>query len=312
MADIQKQEASLAVDYQFQKLLALWGAETQKEMSVLKQIAKELATAEAEQNKALRLLADFAHHPDEEFRAGAIRTARMVAFDMGVTPALRRAGELRQEFQAEKALPTFDEASIYAAESAAGREAFRAAYSSSEKAGPNGAAANAEEAEERIKGSFVRISDSAKYHIQGLGAGAFNAYADAMDNAITTGKLSSEAFGRALQNVLATTLRGIGQESAMKGAFQIAEGIAGLASGDPRAGGHFVAAGKYFAVAAAAGAAAGAVSVSPGGGGGRGGRGGRDGGREVVQNVTVIGALDSGARADLARQLREEIDQGDG
>ena len=170
------------------------------------------------------------------------------------------------------------------------------------------------EAQEQFEKHFEGIGELASHHVGKIGAGAFDVYADAVDKALQREKVSSEAIGRALQNVVASTVRGIGQEASVKGAMQTAEGIAALATHRyTDAGEPFLAAGQYFAVAATAGVVAGALSVKPSGSGGpsRGSGGASRGARGgAPAQVTIVGVLDTAARKELARQLRAEIDEG--
>ena len=160
---------------------------------------------------------------------------------------------------------------------------------------------------------IAQIADTA---IAGTAAGAFNAYADALDETISLNQIFAGGFDRSMRNMAASVVRSVGQQAAIKGAFEIAESIAAFARYDvPGGTGHLKAAGVYFSVAALAGVAAGATSVksaSGGGGGGGGGRGGSDDGKAGGPSiyVTVIGALDTQARKDLGAQLREEFYEG--
>lgn len=149
-----------------------------------------------------------------------------------------------------------------------------------------------------------------------LASGAFVAYSDAIDEAIDTGHFAVDDFGAALRSVAASTIRSVGQQAAVKGGFEVGEGIVALATGDEGATGHFVAAGKFFAVAAVSGAAAGALSTGPGGGKkdksrdehvepdnhedrGR----SRAGSGNVTQRIVIIGNPSDEQVADLQRRL---------
>lgn len=101
-----------------------------------------------------------------------------------------------------------------------------------------------------------------------LASGAFDAYANAVDDAITTGDFAGGQLGSTLRSLTSSTLRSIGQQATVKGAFAIGEGVAALAKPDRKAAtGHFGSAGKFFAVAALSGAAAGAFSGGESAGG---------------------------------------------
>lgn len=167
------------------------------------------------------------------------------------------------------------------------------------------------EASASVEGSWNQLGDVAYRQIGVIGAGAFNAYADAMETSMKTGELSAKSFEKAMKQVLAGTLRTIGQESAIKGAFQLAEGIGSAATlNAPKAALHFASSAKFFAIAAVAGAGAGALSAgSDGGGGSRGssvepaGAEESEGGEDIVQTVTVIGNLDTRDAENLTDQL---------
>lgn len=168
------------------------------------------------------------------------------------------------------------------------------------------------EAAASIEGSWNQLGEVAYQQIGVIGAGAFNAYADAMESSMKTGELSAKSFEKAMKQVLAGTLRTIGQESAMKGAFQLAEGIGAAATlNAPKAALHFASSAKFFSIAAVAGAGAGALSAGSDGGGSRGssvepsGREESEDGEDVVQTVTVIGNLDTRDAENLTGQLEE-------
>lgn len=148
-------------------------------------------------------------------------------------------------------------------------------------------------------------------------AGAFDVYADAVDQAITLNRFAAEEFGRSARNMLASTLRTIGQRSMVEAAYEFAKAIGALADGNGASAAlHAKAGAMHLGVAALAGVAAGGLSVNAGGGGGRsagadpsgGGGGGRSGN---TINVTVIGALDHASRRDLAKQLQDEMEDSD-
>lgn len=176
-----------------------------------------------------------------------------------------------------------------------------------------------EYAKEKSTSALATIGEMAHQQIGTIASGAFDAYAEAIDAAISTGEFSVKSLGAALRNMLSQTLRSIGQEAAVRGAFQVAEAIGALASVVTawKAPGHFAAAAAYFGVAALAGAAAGALST--GGGGARTEPRNRDdstgegGGGSISQEVTIIGALDTRDAEMLDEQLataREKRDLG--
>lgn len=169
----------------------------------------------------------------------------------------------------------------------------------------------------------LEVAASAAAHLGSVGGGAFDAYADAMDRSISVQSLLSQQTGRAMQNVVASTLRGIGSEAAANAVMETAKGIAastgpaGVAAfGNP--GGHFAAAGMFASVAALAGVGSGALSVKPGGGGGGGGGGSSRDGRSSeasdspMVNVTVIGAPDWDGKRELAKWVAEVAASGGG
>ena len=166
-----------------------------------------------------------------------------------------------------------------------------------------------------------RLGQMAARSIGGVGAAAFDRYADAIDRVIDGQNAFSKSSGRALQNATSEILKQVGREAAVYAIMETAKGIAastgpaGVAAfGDP--GGHFAAAATFAAVAAAAGVGAGALSVKGGGGSGSGsGRddgSGASGGRVVNLTVVEIGVLDTESRKRLGAQLREEILEGGG
>lgn len=162
----------------------------------------------------------------------------------------------------------------------------------------------------------ARVGAMAESAIAGIAAGAFDAYAEALDKTVSMNALFQSSTDRTLRNVAASTIRNVGRQAAIEGAMELARAAAALAIGNyPSASLHGQAAAGFFAVAAAAGAAAGATSVKApsGGGGGRGrdaGSGGPSGSGGPTIHVTVIGSLDTQARKDLGAQLREEFYEG--
>lgn len=163
-------------------------------------------------------------------------------------------------------------------------------------------------AAEQSKSAFEQIGEIAHAQIANIAAGAFNAYADAIDDALATGEFSAKSFGAALRNMLAQTLRAIGQEATIRGAFEVAAGIAALPT--PKAAQHFISAGQFFAVALAAGVGAGALSTGGGSGQGAtprgieaGASGGGGGGGGASEDVTIIGTLDVRQAESLHDQL---------
>lgn len=166
-----------------------------------------------------------------------------------------------------------------------------------------------EYAKEKSEEAFSAIGESAYHQIGTIAAGSFDAYADAMDTAISTGEFSAKSLGAALRNMLAQTLRSIGQEAAVKAAFQVAEGVASLANPATAwmAPGHFLAATQYVGVAALAGAGAGALSTGSGGSRREGPRSADTGDEDVEESisqvVTIIGGLDTRDAENLNDQL---------
>ena len=153
-----------------------------------------------------------------------------------------------------------------------------------------------------------------------IASAAFDAYADAMENAVETGRFSAVGIGKAMKVSVKQSLLSIGQQASIRGAFEIAEGVSSYADHDSEGGGkHMAAAGKWFAVAGLAGASAAAVGGGEGGGGGRGsskdpkrdeiapngadpeGTGGSKG--RVIQRITVIGNPTDGQRGEVNGKL---------
>lgn len=113
-----------------------------------------------------------------------------------------------------------------------------------------------------------RQANAAQMAAEG-GSEAFGLFGRALGahvNAVVAGR---ETIGTALQGVLADTLTAIGQEAAVKGAFEIAEGIAALAGiyTAALAPGHFAAGAAYLGVAALSGVAGAALAPSASGSG---------------------------------------------
>lgn len=161
------------------------------------------------------------------------------------------------------------------------------------------------------------VAEIANTAIAGTAAGAFNAYADALDETISLNQIFAGGFDRSMRNMAASVVRSVGQQAAIKGAFEVAESIAAFARYDvPGGTGHLKAAGVYFSVAAIAGVGAGALSVKSAGGGGggvAGSRGGRpsDGDSGPRYFITVIGAPDWEGKQRITQWVRE-IEAGGG
>ncbi len=169
---------------------------------------------------------------------------------------------------------------------------------------------------EQEKAAMEEVAAIAESAIAGTAAGAFDVYADALDETVSLNNLASASFGRAMQNMAASTIRSVGQQAAIKAGYALAEGFFLLANKDFQgAKDSFQAAAIYTGVAAAAGVGSGLVSVSGGGGGrlGGGGSGGGDTKAEpaVNQYITVVGTLDADAAENLERQLREARERRD-
>lgn len=165
----------------------------------------------------------------------------------------------------------------------------------------------------RNKGQFSGVAES-----------VFDAYANAMGNAVETGHFFAAGIGKALKASAKQSLMSIGQQAMVHGMFEVGYGIKAYANDDSEGGSkHMAAAGQYMAVAAVAGAGAGAM------GGGKGGAGGKSkkrddevapsganpsgaptkGGR-VIQRITVIGnPTEEQARGSLAQLNGKEPQQ---
>lgn len=177
-----------------------------------------------------------------------------------------------------------------------------------------GLAKRLEEIEHKAPTAFD-VAAAAAMHFGEVGTGAFDVYADAMEESLSIQSLLSQRTGRAMQNALAATLRSVGREAAASAVMEAAKGTA-AATGlfDEKkfgsATGHFAAAAMFGSVAGLAGIGSASVSVQPGGSPGSresraGGRVGTGGGAGI--QVTVIGSLDDEARRQLAQRLAEEI-----
>lgn len=94
---------------------------------------------------------------------------------------------------------------------------------------------------------------------------AFSGMAEAFGHHLQAFVTGKETIGEALQGMLSDTLASIAQQATVKGALELAEGIAALA-GVVTAGlapGHFAASAAYFGVAALAGIGAAATAPTP-------------------------------------------------
>lgn len=163
---------------------------------------------------------------------------------------------------------------------------------------------SAEKAAHETNHAFATIGQMAESQIGTLAAGAFEGYTAAMQKSIETGHISSKALGVAMKQTLKNVLTSIGEESTVKAAFQVAEGVGSLAERDfPAAGQHFEAAGLYLATAAAAGAGAAALGSGHSAGASGSGSSGDGGGDAVTQEVVIIGHLDARDAENLHNQL---------
>lgn len=116
---------------------------------------------------------------------------------------------------------------------------------------------------ERMRDLHGQEFDSTQALAEGTTA-AFAGMADAFGKHLQAFVTGKETIGDALQGMLSDTLASIAQQATVKGALELAEGIAALAGivTAPLAPGHFAAAGAYFGVAALAGVGAAAVAPS--------------------------------------------------
>jgi len=159
--------------------------------------------------------------------------------------------------------------------------------------------------------AVASIADSA---IRQTAAGAFDAYADALDETVSMNQLLHSSFDRTMRNVAASTIRSVGQQASVEGAMEAARALAALATYRyDAAANHAAASAAFFGVAALAGIGAGLTSVKgPGlGGSSRKGADGGPGGGKVSVNVTWIGAPDDAALNDFGRRLAKVMSQGD-
>lgn len=158
-----------------------------------------------------------------------------------------------------------------------------------------------------------RLGAMAESAIGGAAAGAFDAYADALDRTVSLNNLASRSMDRTLRNIAASTIRNIGRQAAVEGGMEAARALAALAVRDfDGAANHAAASAAFFGVAAAAGVGAGLVSVKPGGRGDRRDRGadssGGRGGPTV--NLVVIGAPDFTTKQTIAGWVAEMAEEG--
>lgn len=152
---------------------------------------------------------------------------------------------------------------------------------------------------ERQADTYKFVAGVAKDAVGGIMAGAFNAYADALDETVSLNAIFAGGFDRALRNQAAAVVRSVGQQAAVRSIFELAEGFAALGSPftAPFAPFHFKAAALFGGIALAAGPGAGLLSVAPAAAGSAGGRGGKGGSGDsgsarsgATINVTILGA----------------------
>lgn len=167
---------------------------------------------------------------------------------------------------------------------------------------------------ERQKSLYEELGAVIQDAMGGLAVGAFDAYADALDETMALNNLFAGGTDRAMRNAAASVLRQVGQIAAIHVAEELA--LAATTAMNPAAAvlygpatEHLKAAAMWAGVAAAAGAAAGATSVAmPGSGGSVPGvdtSTDRDRGGGHIFQFTIIGNLDTESREDLLEQLRE-------
>lgn len=111
-----------------------------------------------------------------------------------------------------------------------------------------------------------RQANAARLGAEG-GTQAFELFGKALGQHVNAVIAGRETIGVALQGMLADTLTAIGQEAVVKGAMQIAEGLAMLAGiyTAPLAPGHFAAGAAFLGVGALAGVAGAALAPSSSG-----------------------------------------------
>jgi len=124
------------------------------------------------------------------------------------------------------------------------------------------------EAEKKAADAAQEHSDKMKAAADALnqmGIGALANFTGGLFAAADAAIMAGEGMGAAVGKMVKATLLGIATQAAVKGAFEMAEGFSMLARivTAPLAPGHFLAAGKFFAVAALAGA--GGLAMSAGG-----------------------------------------------
>lgn len=177
---------------------------------------------------------------------------------------------------------------------------------------------------ERMRDLHGQEFDSTHALAEGV-TGAFQGMGKAFGDHLQAFVTGKETIGDALQGMLSDTLASIAQQATVKGALELAEGIAALAGivTAPLAPGHFAAAGVYFGVAALAGVGAAAVAPSsspsvaapasaprePAARLPKGGASGGEGG--TVYNVTFGGPMyGTGGVRQAARQMVGAINRG--
>ena len=154
---------------------------------------------------------------------------------------------------------------------------------------------------------------------------ATDAFAASMGAAIDAAISGGDSIGNAMKKAAAASLKATAVQSGVQAVYETAAGLASLAVGDPRAGLHFTAAGKYALTAALAGAGAAALGGggagnsaggSGGGGGGGGGAGagfvsaGRGDGDNRPIQITIQGDVTGSNAPEIVRQIEDAIRTG--
>lgn len=152
--------------------------------------------------------------------------------------------------------------------------------------------------------------------------GHLEGVADAFGEAVVAALEGSKGFAQSMEDMLRATMRTLAKEGIVNALKETALGLAGIASGNPLAIGHFKAAAVWGAVGIAAGAATAAMAptTAPSSAGARdtgartdrGARADRETGGPLVLNINVSGAAftDAGVHQAVAGSLREAIGSG--
>lgn len=115
--------------------------------------------------------------------------------------------------------------------------------------------------------TFKQLSASAG-NFQTIATGALQKFGQGLGQTIQALVLTGKTGPAALRQLTAAVLAEVAAQAGVKAIFELAEGFAALAIGDPRAAEHFKASALYGSVAVIAGALGSAAAVGSGSGGG--------------------------------------------